>query len=108
MKLRDEFMASYFVHVSEEMSQMNPFDSCSQMSVAVMENCFIHHTEDVAEIFPSVGILLIYCHHIYGPNTSPIELAFGYVRAYLKELQDLLIKVNNFHSGACPPYASFN
>lgn len=33
------------------------FDGCSPMSIAVMENCSIHHTEDVAELFQNAGIL---------------------------------------------------
>ena len=72
---------------------MNPFDGYSPMSVAVMDNCSIHHT-DVAELFQSAGILLIYLPP-YSPDTNPIELAFGYVKAYLKEHQDLLGFMNH-------------
>lgn len=31
--------------------QMNPFDGSSPMSVAVMDNCAIHHTQDFAKLF---------------------------------------------------------
>ena len=74
--------------------EMNPFDGCSPTSVAVMDNCSIHHTDDVAELFHSAGILLIYLPP-YSPDMNPIELAFGYVKAYLKEHQDLLGFINH-------------
>ena len=64
---------------------MNSCDGCSPMSITVMDNCSIHHTEDVAELFQNVLMYL----PPYSPDTNPIELAFGYVKAYLKEHQDL-------------------
>ena len=76
--------------------EMNPFDGCSPMSVAVMDNCSIHHTDDIAELFRSAGILLMYLPPS-SPDTNPIELAFGYVKAYLKEHQDLLGFINHTH-----------
>jgi transposase len=79
-----------FIRVSL-VPQMNPFDGCSPMSVAVMDNCSIHHTGDVAELFQSAGILLIYLPP-YSPDTN---LVFGYVKAYLKEHQDLLGFINH-------------
>ena len=59
-----------------------------------MDNSSIHDTEDVAELFRSTGILLIYLPP-YSPGMNPIELAFGYVKAYLKEHQDLLGFINH-------------
>ena len=76
--------------------EMNPFDGCSPMSVAIMDNCSIHHTQDVADLFQRAGILLIYLPP-YSPDLNPIELAFGFVKAYLKEHQDLLGFVSHTH-----------
>ena len=69
--------------------EMRPFDGCSPMSVALMDNCSIHHTQEVADLFLAAGILLIFLPP-YSPDLNPIELAFGYVKGYLKEHQDLL------------------
>lgn len=69
--------------------EMRPFDGCSPMSIALMDNCSIHHTQAVANLFQTAGILLIFLPP-YSPDTNPIELAFGYVKGYLKEHQDLL------------------
>ena len=76
--------------------EMNSFDGCSPMLIAVMDNCSIHHTEDVAELFQNAGILLMFLPP-YSPGTNPIELTFGYVKAYLKEHQDLLGFINHTH-----------
>ena len=31
--------------------EMRPFDGSSPMSIAVMDNCSIHHTQEVADLF---------------------------------------------------------
>ena len=69
--------------------EMRPFDGCNPMSIALMDNCSIHHTQEVADLFLEAGILLIFLPP-YSPDLNPIELAFGYVKGYLKEHQDLL------------------
>jgi transposase len=69
--------------------EMRPFDGCNPMYIAVMDNCSIHHTQEVADLFLQAGILLIFLPP-YSPDLNPIELAFGYVKGYLKEHQDLL------------------
>ena len=69
--------------------EMRPFDGSSPMSIALMDNCSIHHTHEVADLFLTAGILLIFLSP-YSPDMNPIELAFGYVKGYLKEHQDLL------------------
>ena len=63
--------------------EMNSFDGCSPISIAVMDNCSIHHTEDVDKLFQNAAILLMYLPP-YSPDTNPIELAFGYIKAHLK------------------------
>ena len=78
----------YFVRGSL-IPEMRPFDGSNSMSITVMDNCSIHHTQEVADLFLQAGILLIFLPP-YSPDLNPIELAFGYVKGYLKEHQDLL------------------
>ena len=47
--------------------EMNSFDGCSPMSIAVMDDCSIHHTEDVAELFQNAGMS---CHLIVQTQTQ--------------------------------------
>ena len=68
---------------------MLPFDGCNPRSIAVMDNCSIHHVEEVADLFNSAGILLLYLPP-YSPDFNPIELAFSYVKHYLKDHEDIM------------------
>ena len=54
-------------------AEMNAFDGVRPMSVAVMDNCSIYHTEDVADLFQNAGILLLYLPP-YSLDLNPIEL----------------------------------
>ena len=53
--------------------EMLSFDGYSPKSIAVMDNCSIHHVQEVEEQFNSAGILLIYLPS-YSPDFNPIEL----------------------------------
>ena len=69
--------------------EMLPFDGCNPRSIAVMDNCSIHHVEEVTDLFNSAGILLLYLPP-YSPDFNPIELAFSYVKHYLKDHEDIM------------------
>ena len=69
--------------------EMRPFDGSSPMSIALMDNCSIHHTQELADLFLRAGILLIFLPP-YSPDLNPIELAFGYVKGYLKDLLGIM------------------
>ena len=68
---------------------MLPFDGSSPRSVAVMDNCSIHHVDSVKKLFTLAGVLLIFLPP-YSPDFNPIELAFAKVKRYLKENDELL------------------
>ena len=70
---------------------MLPFDGSSPRSVAVMDNCSIHHADSVKELFRQAGVLLNFLPP-YSPDLNPIELAFAKVKRYLKE-NDALLQV---------------
>lgn len=63
---------------------MQPFDGSNSSSVAVMDNCTIHHAEHVKELFQQAGIPVIFLPP-YSPDYNPIELTFSYVKYYLKD-----------------------
>lgn len=69
--------------------QMRPFDGESPTSVVVMDNCSIHHTELVMDLLKEAGIVVIFLPP-YSPDYNPIELVFGYIKAYLKHHDELL------------------
>lgn len=71
---------------------MQPFNGHSERSVAVMDNCSIHHVDFVMEIFREAGILVIFLPP-YSPDYNPIELTFSSIKSYLKDHDTLLEKL---------------
>ena len=69
--------------------EMLPFDGTSPRSIAIMDNCSIHHMQDVSDLFTDAGILQIFLPP-YSPDMNPIEMAFGYVKGYLKKHEDIM------------------
>ena len=43
--------------------EMLPFDGSNPRSIAVMDNCSIHHVQEVTDLFDSASILLLFYHH---------------------------------------------
>ena len=59
---------------------MHPFDGQNPTS--------IHHVAEVKSLLEEAGILLIFLPP-YSPDFNPIEMAFGYVKDYLKQHDDI-------------------
>ena len=68
---------------------MQPFNGTNLKSIAVMDNCSVHHVQDVYDLFNAAGILLLFLPP-YSPDYNPIEEAFSYIKWYLKEHDDIL------------------
>ena len=90
---RDSVDSTNFVRGSL-IPNMVPFDGSNPRSVAILDNCLIHHVESVREIFGQAGVLLFYLP-AYSPDLNPIELAFSKVKYYLKEHNELVLITPN-------------
>ena len=64
--------------------EMQPFDGYNPTSIALMDNCSIHHTQEVAELSLEAGILQIFLPPC-SPDLNPIELEFWYVNYGLSQ-----------------------
>ena len=73
----------------ELLPNMNSFDGSSPKSIAVMDNCAVHHVPIVEDLFTNAGVLLLWLPP-YSPDLNPIEEAFSSVKAYLKQHHDIL------------------
>lgn len=60
---------------------MNPYPG--PCSVLVMDNCQIHHIEEVEELCHEHGVRLLYLPP-YSPDLNPIEECFSFVKAYIR------------------------
>ena len=66
---------------------MQPF--LAPGSVLIMDNCSIHHIQEVKDILLQAGILLLYLPP-YSPDLNPAEELFSYVKYYLKSHDEIL------------------
>ena len=67
---------------------MQPFPD--KHSIIVMDNCLIHHVQEILKDFiESMGILILFLPP-YSPDYNPIEELFSYLKYYLKEHEDLI------------------
>ena len=65
--------------------ELLPFDGSNLKLVVIMDNCSIHHIQEVADLFNNTGILLVFVPP-YSPDLNPIELTFSYIKEYLKNI----------------------
>ena len=69
--------------------QMSSFNGFSERSIAILDNCAIHHVSEVIDEFRKAGILVIFLPP-YSPDYMPIELCFSYIKYYLKDHDELV------------------
>jgi transposase len=74
--------------------QMLPFDGINQRSIAVLDNCSVHHIPEVAAEFRKAGVLVIFLPP-YSPDYMPIELCFSYIKYYLKSHDEILQAISD-------------
>ena len=63
---------------------LQPFNGINPNSVVVLDNCSIHHVEEVVALIQSVGALVLYLPP-YSPDLMPIEECFNKVKQFLRE-----------------------
>ena len=61
---------------------LQPYDGTNERSVLIMDNCSIHHVENITSLFEEVRVLLLFLPP-YNPDYMPIE-AFSYIKACIK------------------------
>lgn len=74
--------------------EMLPFDGENPKSIAVLDNCSIHHVRHVIQLFKDAGILVLFLPP-YSPDFMPIEKTFSFVKYYLKDHDDLWQSMND-------------
>ena len=57
--------------------EMQPFDGQNEHSILILDNCAIHHIQEVKEILISTGILVFFLPP-YSPDLNPVEELFSY------------------------------
>ena len=62
-----------------------PFNGMNRNSIVIMDNCSIHHVDEVDQVFKDSSVLVHYLPP-YSPDYNPIELAFSKVKYMIKAL----------------------
>ena len=57
---------------------MMSFNGTNPQSIVIMDNCSVHHVEEVTELLRQAGIIVLFLPP-YSPDLNPIEEAFGYI-----------------------------
>ena len=68
---------------------MMPFNGINSRSVLIMDNCSVHHVNEVKSLLQQAGIITLFLPP-YSPDFNPAEEAFSYVKGYLRKYDDLL------------------
>ena len=65
---------------------LQPFNGINPNSVVIIDNCSIHHVQDIVETIREVGAMLHFLPP-YSPDLNPIEMAFSKVKHGIKDLE---------------------
>jgi len=69
--------------------EMMPFDGDNPRSIAILDNCSVHHVAEVESSLKQAGILVYYLPP-YSPDLNPAEELFSYFKYYLKLHDEVL------------------
>ena len=74
-----------FIHTSL-LPKLMRFNGINPNSVVILDNCAIHHVEEITAAIESVGALVLYLPP-YSPDFMPIEELFSKVKSSMKALE---------------------
>lgn len=63
-----------------------PFNGTNPNSTVIMDNCSIHHVEEVTKLINEVGAIVHYLPP-YSPDFNPIEWCFSKVKKVAMDVQ---------------------
>ena len=69
---------------SSLLPHLMPFNGTNPNSIVILDNCSIHHLDDVVDLIHSVGARVIFLPP-YSPDLMPIEQCFNKVKLFLQE-----------------------
>ena len=70
---------------------LNPFNGSNSLSVVIMDNCSIHHVDQVINLIEAAQVKLIFLPP-YSPDLMPLEEVFSKVKSIMK-MNDSIFQV---------------
>ena len=68
------------------LKKLMPFNGENPNCVLILDNCSVHHVDEVHQAFRDCGVLYHYLPP-YSPDYNPIELAFSKVKYAIKSME---------------------
>ena len=84
----------FYDFVCEDLGmKLQPFNGINNNSIVIMDNCSIHHTNEVESVLNDFGVI---SHFLppYSPDFNPIELAFSKVKYAIKAMESDMLELD--------------
>ena len=80
--------ADKFYHAVQRslLPHLMPFNGTNPHSVLILDNCYIHHVEEVVKMVQELGVIVHFLPP-YSPDFNPIEMDFSKAKTLLKSLE---------------------
>ena len=85
--------------------KLMPFDGKNENSVIVLDNCSVHHVDEVQQALSDCGVITHYLPP-YSPDYNPIELAFSKVKYVIKSMEMEMQAINDIETIVLSAFAT--
>ena len=97
--------AFYNVIQTHLLPHLMPFNGINPHSVVILDNCAIHHTNEVVSMIEEVGAIVQFLPP-YSPDLMPIEGLFGKVKQTLRSLESDMEDITDLDTLLLAAFAS--
>ena len=87
------------------LTKLMPFNGANQNSVLILDNCSVHHVDEVDQALSDCGIITHYLPP-YSPDYNPIELAFSKVKYAIKSMEAEMQAINDLETIVLAAFAT--
>ena len=79
------------------LTKLKPFNGASHNSVLILDNCSVHHVDEVHQALSDCGVITHYLPP-YTSDYNPIELAFSKEKHTVKSMEGEIQAINNLET----------
>lgn len=87
------------------LTKLMPFNGMNPNSVVILDNCSVHHVNEVHQALDDCGVITHYLPP-YSPDYNPIELAFSKVKYIIKSMEAEMQAINDLDTIVLAAFAS--
>ena len=87
------------------LTKLMPFNGTNPNSVLILDNCSVHHVDEVHQALGDCGVLTHYLPP-YLPDYNPIELAFSKVKYAIKSMETEMQAINDLETIVLAAFAT--